>query len=116
MTVKRVPVDFDFGGLNPSFLKGLAMIASYAAEKYGSWDQYTEDRLTGEKSPVNHAIGHIMQYIRGEKYDHFDGDVKWHLVAAAYNCGMEFFYVTKWGHLRHPLTVDEVPVKTKRRK
>jgi hypothetical protein len=52
----------------------------------------------------------------GEKYDHFEGDVRRHLAAIAYNAMMEFHYVSRFGHVRHPLTVDEVPVKTKRRR
>jgi hypothetical protein len=114
--VKRVPVDFDFSSLSPDFLRGLAKIAVFAAEKYGSALQYTNARLEGEKSPANHAISHILHYLNGDPYDRWDGDVRWHLVAAAYNCGMEYWYCAKWGHVRHLLTVDEAPVKTKRRK
>lgn len=104
--VKRVPVDFRYDAINLDFLKGLARIGGYAAEKYGSWEQYSNARLTGEKSPLNHAYEHLRQYAVGEPYDHFDGDVKWHLVAAAYNLMMEFFYATKWGPARHPLVVE----------
>ncbi len=100
--VKRVPVDYDFGALNPAFLTGLAKIAGYASEKYGSALQYANGRLVGEKSPINHAIAHIMLYVQGESHDRF-GDVRWHLVAAAYNLMMEHFYCSKWGHLPHPL-------------
>jgi hypothetical protein len=116
MTVKRVPVAFRYDAVNPMFLKGLAMIGHYASEKYGSFEQYAEERLVGEKSPLNHAMEHLRQYVMGEPYDHFDGDLKWHLVAAGYNCMMEFLYLAKFGHVKHPLTVDEVPVKTKRRR
>jgi hypothetical protein len=106
-TVKRVPVDFNYEAVNPGFLKRLAMIGSYAAEKYGSWDQYTAARLTGEKSCINHAYEHLRKYVEGEPYDHFDGHVTWHLVAVAYNCMMEMWYCLKFGHVPHPLTVTQ---------
>lgn len=100
---KRVPVDFNYEAVNPDFLKRLAMIGSYAAEKYGSWHQYTRARLVGEKSPINHAYEHIRCYVAGEPYDKFDGDPKWHLVAAAYNLMMSYFYDQKFGRIEHPL-------------
>ena len=102
---KRVPVDFRYDALNPAFLKWMARIGSYAADKYGSWEQYRETRLVGEKSPVNHMYEHLRQYQVGEPHDHFDGDVRWHLVAVAYNAMMEFYYCTRWGHPEHPLEV-----------
>ena len=104
---KRVPVDYRYDAVNPTFLKWMARIGSYAAEKYGSWEQYTGARLVGEKSPINHIYEHLRQFTAGEPYDHFDGDVRWHLVAVAYNAMMEFFYVTKYGHVRHLLIVEE---------
>lgn len=100
---RRVPVDFRYDALNPTFLKWLARIGSYAAEKYGAWEQYREARLTGEKSPVNHIYEHLRSFQMGEPYDHFDGDVRWHLVAVAYNAMMEFYYVTRFGFVKHPL-------------
>lgn len=106
---KRVPVDFRYDALNPTFLKMLARIGSYADAKYGSWSQYTKARLTGEKSPVNHIYEHLRCYTMGEAYDHFDGDVRWHLVAIAYNAMMGFYYHTRWGAEVHPLNIDESP-------
>jgi dATP/dGTP diphosphohydrolase len=103
---KRDPVDYRYDAVNPDFLKMLARIGAYASEKYGTWEKYTGGRLVGEKSPVNHIQEHLRQFIRGEPYDHFDGDVRWHLAAIAYNAMMEFYYVTRWGHLKHPLTVE----------
>jgi len=100
-------VDYRYDAINPSFLKMLARIGSYADQKYGAWEQYTKARLVGEKSPVNHIQEHLRQFVEGEPYDHFDGDVRWHLAAIAYNAMMEFYYVTRWGHLKHPLHVDD---------
>lgn len=111
--VKRQPVDFDFGALNPDFLHGLARIAGYAASKYGSALQYANGRLTGDKSPINHAMMHIVQFTRGEPHDHF-GDPKWHLVAAAYNLMMSFYYYEKWGPEVHPLVVTPLTESTEK--
>lgn len=104
---KRVPVDYRYDAINPEFLKWMAKIGSYAAEKYGAWEQYRTARLVGEKSPINHIYEHLRQFTMGEPYDHFDRNVKWHLVAIAYNAMMEFYYVTRFGHVPHPLTVEE---------
>lgn len=103
---KRVPVDYVYEAINPTFLKWMARIGAYASEKYGAWDQYKHERLVGEKSPINHAYEHLRSYQMGEPYDRFDGDVRWHLVGVAYNAMMEFFYCTKFGHLLHPLNVE----------
>ena len=102
---KRIPVDYRYDGLNPNFIKLMAQIAAYAAEKYGATEQYTESRLIGEKSPINHIYEHLRQYQTGESYDHFDGDLRYHLAAIAYNAMMEYFYHTKWGHLQNPLVM-----------
>jgi hypothetical protein len=110
--VKRVPVDYRYDAIHPEFLKWMARIGSYASEKYGNWDQYTQARLVGERSPVNHIYEHLRQYVANESYDHFDGDTCWHLVAVAYNAMMEFFYATKFGRLVHPLLDGKKGKKT----
>jgi hypothetical protein len=95
---KRFPVSFRWDGLNWDFLKMLAEIADYADKKYGSCEQYTNSRLEGNASPINHAYEHLRSYLAGEPHDHFK-DPRYHLAAAAYGCMMEFFYHTKWGHV-----------------
>lgn len=104
---RRDPVDFDYACINPTFLYWMAKIGPYAAKKYGTWQNYIDSRLIGEKSPINHIEGHIKKFKMGEEYDHFDKDIRWHLVAIAYNAMIEFYYVSRWGHLKHPLTIDE---------
>jgi hypothetical protein len=106
--VKRVPVDYDYQGLNLTYLKWMAKIVKYADEKYGAWSQYTKAELTGDKSPLNHIYEHMRQYQEGEPYDHFDGDPRWHLVAVGYNAMMSFYQHTRWGFKKHPLVIDEV--------
>jgi len=94
--VKRQPVNFRYDSLNWEFLKLLAEIGHYASEKYGSPEQYTNGRLEGEKSPINHIPEHLRSYIAREPHDHF-GDIKYHLAAIAYNCMIEYFYLTHGG-------------------
>lgn len=95
--VIRVPVDYRWDALNWDFLKTLSEIANYATAKYGSAEQYTNARLEGEKSPINHIYEHLRQYQAGEPHDHFK-DPRYHLAAVAYGAMMEFFYHTRWGH------------------
>jgi hypothetical protein len=102
----RVPVDFRYDAVHPTFLHWMARIGSYADTKYGAWEQYTRARLVGEKAPVNHIFDHLRKYQMGEAYDHFDGDVRWHLVAVAYNAMMAFYYHSKWGPEVHPLALE----------
>jgi hypothetical protein len=101
--VKRVPVDYDYAAIHPEFWKGLARIAAYAAQKYGSWDQYLAARLEGEKAPLNHALEHIRLYSMGVPHDHF-GDLKMQLCAAAYNLMIELAYLQKFGHAPSPFS------------
>jgi hypothetical protein len=109
--VHRVPVDFRYDAINPTFLRMLAVIGHYAAGRYGSCEQYANARLTGEKGPVNHIYEHLRQYQMGEKHDHFDGDPRWHLAAIAYNAMMEYFYASKWGVEKH-FTAARVPLSS----
>jgi hypothetical protein len=102
---KRVPVDYIYHQLNWDFIHGLAQIASYAQGKYGSVQQYADSRLAGEKSPVNHMLRHIGQYITGEEHDHF-GNVESHLLAIAYNAMMEYFYYQTYGSEDYKLHVN----------
>jgi hypothetical protein len=105
--VTRVPVNFNYTGLNWDFVKLMAEIPPYADEKYTSWAQYTKARLEGEKSPINHLIEHARQYMASEPYDKFDRDVGRHLVAIAYNAMMEWYYLQKFGLKAHPLVVEK---------
>jgi len=90
--VTREPVAFNYLALWPQFLRSLGMLAQHAAEKYGSWEQYRDARLVGEKSPINHIYEHVSLYREQAPYDRFDKHPRWHLVAVTYNAMMEFFY------------------------
>jgi hypothetical protein len=116
--VKRLPVDFNYEALNPTFLKWMAKIPILATEKYGSWHQYMRGRLVDTNSPINHIIEHVREYREGAPYDAFDGDVRWHLVAVAYNAMMEFFYCSKWVAPKNPfdLAHEEEAAKASKRK
>ena len=89
---KREPVNYQFQALNWQFIKLLAEIASYAADKYGSAEQYTNSPLTGEKSPMNHIMEHARQYMASEDHDKFGDRHEMHLAAIAYNAMMEYYY------------------------
>lgn len=93
---KRQPVDFQYHRLNWNFIKLMAQIADYAANKYGSVEQYTDSRLEGEKSPLNHIAEHMRQYIAREPHDKFT-DIRFHLAAIAYNAMMEMWYLDHGG-------------------
>lgn len=93
---KRQPVDFQYHRLNWDFIKLMAQIANYADGKYGSVEQYTDSRLLGEKSPMNHIGEHVRQYLSREPHDHFK-DHAYHLAAIAYNAMMEFYYLKHGG-------------------
>lgn len=95
--VKRVPVNYQWQALNWDFLRLLADIASYAAGKYGSAEQYVNARLEGEKSPVNHMYEHLRAFQAGELHDHF-GTLEHQLAAVAYNAMIEYAYVRMYGH------------------
>jgi hypothetical protein len=92
----RQSVDFRFESLNWDFIMLMAKIASYAGEKYGTPEQYTKGRLEGEKSPVNHMVAHIRQYVRGDLHDYF-GTREAQLAAIAYNAMMEYYYFLHGG-------------------
>jgi len=95
-SAKRQPVDHQTHRLNWQFIILMGKIAHYAAEKYGSVEQYTDSRLEGEKSPINHIIGHIADYCARKPHDKF-GDLKMQLAAIAYNAMMEFWYLEHGG-------------------
>jgi hypothetical protein len=95
--VKRAGSDVIFTALNPEFLRRMAIIAGDSRRRHGTWDNYTTERYDEDRSCVSHAIDHLMHYLSGDKFDRFDGDVRWHLVAAGYNCMMHFYYHGKFG-------------------
>lgn len=92
----RVPVDYRFDALNWDFIKGMAMIAAFADEKYievgGALQYATAEPLTGDKSPMNHVDEHKRQYVCGELHKHFKTR-KAQLWAMAYNLMMEAHFL-----------------------
>lgn len=94
-TAARANVSYRYDILAPEFLHCMAMLAEYGAEKYGELN-WQLSRLEGGKSPINHMMKHIQEYRMNTKYDHFDGSIKWHLVAIAFNAMMEFWYEEKY--------------------
>lgn len=105
--VKRQPVDYRYDALNHDFIKLLAEIANYAASKYGSAEQYTQARLEGEKSPINHIYEHLRLYQAGTPHDHFTDPI-YHLAAIAYNSMMEALYLRKFGPVKSVVNLELV--------
>ena len=103
---QRQPVDELHQSLSPVFLQWLARLGHYGASKYEMWN-YAKSRLEGDRDPLNHVAKHLGQYQRGEKYDAFDGDRRWHLVAIAFNAGMAFYAHSRWGFQPHGLVCEE---------
>lgn len=95
----RNPVDYRWDLLNQDFLKGMARLAHAGWVKYDKEvgvPNYTYSRLEGSRSPVNHAYEHLQSYVTGQPSD-IDGTRSMQLVAVAYNCMMEYFYLTHGG-------------------
>jgi hypothetical protein len=92
----RLPVATRYDILDPQFWYSMALLAGVGAKKYGDFNWH-KSRLVGEKSPVNHAFQHLVDYQDGNSYDHTElgGHKKFHLIACAFNCMMEFFYENK---------------------
>lgn len=88
---QRNAVEFRYDILDPRFIEMMAVLANYGAEKYGDFN-WQKSKLGGEKSPVNHIHQHLVDYQLNREYDHFDGDIRWHLIAIAFNAMMEFYW------------------------
>lgn len=100
----RAPVDYRYDLLDSDFLHCIAQIGAYGAAKYGDFN-YQKNRLTSDKSPMNHVQMHIHQYKLGILHDHFKTR-KHQLAAAAFNLMMEFFYLEhpeKYGEKDDPI-------------
>lgn len=89
----RDPVTYRYDVLLPSFLRMMARIGAFGAQKYGDLN-WQKSRLAGDKGPVNHIMAHLTAYILREPYDHPEvgTDRKIHLAAIAFNAMMEFWY------------------------
>lgn len=90
----RTPVNYRYDALVWDFVKALAEIAHYSADKYGDATNYQRSVLEGNKSPMNHVIEHYREYMEGIPHDHF-GNVQMQLAAIAYNAMMEWYYVAR---------------------
>lgn len=101
---KRNPTSVRYDILDPEFLKCLAQIGHYGAEKYGDLN-WQKSRLGADKSPVNHIYKHLGAYRNSEPYDHKElGQArKWHLAAIAFNAMMEFWYESNDRESNNPL-------------
>lgn len=98
-----IPLRFDL--LDPEFLIGLAKTAHVGNQKYDTHladvkpknitiDQvnWKQSELKGADSPINHALKHIELYRAGIPDDE-DNQMSTHLVHAAFNLMMEYWYL-----------------------
>jgi hypothetical protein len=90
---KRDSVEYRFDILYAPFIRRMAEIAAYGANKYGDFNWH-KSRLDGEKGPINHLENHLNLYKDGKSYDHSEVgvDKKIHLAAVAFNAMMEYYY------------------------
>ena len=93
LEAKRDPVSYRFDILDPSFIRKMAEIAAYGANKYGDFNWH-KSRLTREKGPINHMENHLNMYKNEIPYEHPEvgDDKKIHLAAIAFNAMMEYWY------------------------
>lgn len=89
----RDPIRERYDILDPEFLRFMALIAGYGAKKYGE-KNWHKSRLTGDKSPINHIMKHLVAYQNEEPYDHSEisSERCMHLVAIAFNAMMECYH------------------------
>lgn len=82
-----------FDLIPPEAIIAIADVLSKGAEKYGEYN-WQKNRMTGEKSPINHAMKHITHYQAGIPDE--DGDDKnIHLKHAIVNLIFEYWYNLK---------------------
>jgi hypothetical protein len=82
--------------LDFNFIEAMAKIAHYGVITYGEGN-WRKSRLVRDKSPINHIIKHVKQFLGKEEYDHpeIGKGYKMQLAAIAFNAMMEFYYVEK---------------------
>lgn len=90
---KREIFSYRYDVIDPEFEDLMARIGDYGAKKYGDFN-WTKSRLTGNQSPLVHALYHINQYRQNKPYDHEEigSEPNIHLAAAAFNLMMEYWY------------------------
>ena len=86
---KRSPVKARFDLLDPDFLREMAEVMGYGAEKYGPENWKLPQ--PGAKSGVNHAMCHIVEYVAGRP-DDMTGNVETNLVKVAVNAMFEWYH------------------------
>lgn len=80
--------------LDPNFLRFMAMIGGYGAQKYGDRN-WQLSRLEGNRSPINHIFKHLVAYQNDEAFDHHEvGSKEYfiHLASIAFNAMMQFYH------------------------
>lgn len=89
----RTPLDVRYDLLEASFMRAMAKVGQYGAEKFGDAN-YKKSRMRGKDGPPNHILNHLGSYMLHEPYNHSEigHERKYHLAAIAFNAMMEFWY------------------------
>lgn len=87
---KRTPINVRYDLIPPTVLKAVAEVFAHGANKYGDYN-WQKSRLSEDKSPINHALKHIVNYQAGIPDDE-STDPKTHLSHAIVNLMFEYWY------------------------
>ena len=93
---QRNSISLRYDLLDFDFLEAMAKIADYGAKTYGEGN-WKLSRMEKDKSPINHIMKHIKQYMQKNEYDHKEigSEYTLQLVAIAFNAMMEFYHAEK---------------------
>jgi len=75
----------------PKILIAIAKVFAKGAARYGD-ENWKKSRLSGDKSPINHALKHIVNYAAGVP-DEDGPDPKIHIEHAIVNLIFEYWYI-----------------------
>ena len=87
---KRNAINERYDLIPGEVLTAIAVVLGEGAIKYGELN-WQKSRLTGNKSPINHALKHIINYQAKIKDDESD-DLKVHLSHAIVNLMFEYWW------------------------
>lgn len=87
---KRTSIKERYDLIPPTVLKAIAEVFGNGAEKYGDRN-WQKSRLSGDKSAINHALRHIINY-QTKIPDDESEDLKTHLSHAIVNLIFEYWY------------------------
>ena len=81
---ERRPVDYRYDALDWNFIKAMAQVCGRALSDYNGNPWTNIDFSAPGANPINHAINHIQEFLKGVKHDKL-GTLRHQLAAAAAN-------------------------------